>query len=151
MGEIRATVTLENRDDRAVVNRGFGVETDVRRMTVEGIETPEEARIMMTNWLAETDPEVLAEAALAKAQALMSHAMEVSPVTEKHLAMRMEKTHGSVDYLLSSESNLTVRTLGEFLAICGYRLEITTRELSALAQLAEPDEQPGFASAGTRS
>ena len=37
MGEIRATVTLENRDDRAVVDRGFGVEADVRRMTVEGI------------------------------------------------------------------------------------------------------------------
>ena len=34
MGEIRASVTLENSDDRAVVDRGFGVEADVRRMTV---------------------------------------------------------------------------------------------------------------------
>ena len=37
MGEIRASVTLENSDDRAVVDRGLGVETDVRRTTVEGI------------------------------------------------------------------------------------------------------------------
>jgi clan AA aspartic protease len=37
MGEIRASVTLENRDDRAVVDRGHGVEADVRRTTVEGI------------------------------------------------------------------------------------------------------------------
>ena len=37
MGEIRASVTLENRDDRAVVDRGYGVEADVRRTTVEGI------------------------------------------------------------------------------------------------------------------
>ena len=37
MGEIRATVTLENREDRAVVDRGHGVEADVRRATVEGI------------------------------------------------------------------------------------------------------------------
>ena len=37
MGEIRANVTLENRDDRAIVNRGLGVEADVRRTTIEGI------------------------------------------------------------------------------------------------------------------
>ena len=37
MGEIRARVTLENSDDRAVVYRGHGVEADVRRTTVEGI------------------------------------------------------------------------------------------------------------------
>ena len=37
MGEIRASVTLENRDDRAVVERGHGVEADIRRKTVEGI------------------------------------------------------------------------------------------------------------------
>ena len=37
MGEIRASVTLENRDDRALVYRGHGVEADVRRTTVEGI------------------------------------------------------------------------------------------------------------------
>ena len=37
MGEIRASVTLENGGDRAVVDRGHGVEADVRRTTVEGI------------------------------------------------------------------------------------------------------------------
>ena len=37
MGEIRASVTLENRDDRGAVDRGQGVEADVRRTTVEGI------------------------------------------------------------------------------------------------------------------
>ena len=37
MGEIRASITLENRDDRAVVDRGHGVEADIRRTSVEGI------------------------------------------------------------------------------------------------------------------
>ena len=37
MGEIRASVTLENRDDRALVHRGYGNEADIRRTTVEGI------------------------------------------------------------------------------------------------------------------
>ena len=37
MGEIRASVTLENSDDRALVRRGHGVEAEVRRTTVEGI------------------------------------------------------------------------------------------------------------------
>ena len=37
MGEIRASVTLENSDDRAVMYRGHGVEADIRRTTVEGI------------------------------------------------------------------------------------------------------------------
>ena len=37
MGEIRASVTLENRDDRGAVNLGLRAEADVRRATVEGI------------------------------------------------------------------------------------------------------------------
>ena len=37
MGEIRASVTLENGGDREAVYRGLGVEADIRRTTVEGI------------------------------------------------------------------------------------------------------------------
>ena len=37
MGEIRASVTLENRDDRGAVRLGLRAETDVRRTTVEGV------------------------------------------------------------------------------------------------------------------
>ena len=37
MGEIRVSVTLENSDDRAMVYRGHGLETEVRRTTIEGI------------------------------------------------------------------------------------------------------------------
>jgi len=37
MGEIRASVTLENRDDRGAVRLGLRVEADVRRTTVEGV------------------------------------------------------------------------------------------------------------------
>ncbi len=37
MGEIRASVTLENSGDREYVYRGDSVEADVRRTTVEGI------------------------------------------------------------------------------------------------------------------
>ena len=37
MGEIRTSVTLENSWDRENVDRGLGVEADVRRTTVEGI------------------------------------------------------------------------------------------------------------------
>lgn len=37
MGEIRASLTLENGGDREDVYRGHGVETDGRRTTVEGV------------------------------------------------------------------------------------------------------------------
>ncbi len=37
MGEIRASVTLENRDDRGAVQLGLRSEADVRRATVEGV------------------------------------------------------------------------------------------------------------------
>ena len=37
MGEIRASVTLENSGDREYVYRGDRVEEDVRRTTVEGV------------------------------------------------------------------------------------------------------------------
>ena len=37
MGEIRASVTLENRDDRGAVRLGLRAEADVRRTTVEGV------------------------------------------------------------------------------------------------------------------
>ena len=36
-GEIRASVTLENRDDRGAVQLGLRTEADVRRATVEGV------------------------------------------------------------------------------------------------------------------
>ena len=36
-GEIRASVTLENRDDRGAVRLGLRGEADVRRTTVEGV------------------------------------------------------------------------------------------------------------------
>ncbi len=36
-GEIRASVTLENRDDRGAVRLGLRDEADVRRTTVEGV------------------------------------------------------------------------------------------------------------------
>lgn len=37
MGEIRASVTLENRDDRGAVRLGLLAEGDVRRTTTEGV------------------------------------------------------------------------------------------------------------------
>ena len=37
MGEIRASVTLENRNDRGAVRLGLRAEADVRRTTVEGV------------------------------------------------------------------------------------------------------------------
>ena len=37
MGEIRSEVTLENAEDRALVRRGHGTESEVRRTTVDGI------------------------------------------------------------------------------------------------------------------
>ena len=37
MGEIRAGMVLENISDRAVFERGYGAEADIRRETLEGI------------------------------------------------------------------------------------------------------------------
>ena len=92
------------------------------------------------NWFAETDPDVLSEAALAKAQALMSHAMRTSQMDEAQLAVKMGKTPSSLQFMLSSGCNLTVRTLGELLGICGYRLKIELQKLPARAAATETDE-----------
>ena len=78
----------------------------------------------MLNWFSETDPDVLSEAALAKAQSLMSHAMTKSETTEEQLAVQMERTSSSIQHMLGSGCNLTVRSLSRFLALCGYRLTI---------------------------
>ena len=94
----------------------------------------------MMNWFTETDPDVLSEAALAKAQALMSHAMRTSQMDEAQLAVKMGKTPSSLQFMLSSGCNLTVRTLGQFLAICGYRLKIELQELPATVAATEPGE-----------
>ena len=37
MGEIHADVTLENPGDRAVVDRGYGQESDIRRSTIDAM------------------------------------------------------------------------------------------------------------------
>ena len=47
MGEIRATVTLENRDDRGAVHLGLRTEADVRRATVEGIVDTGEVNLVI--------------------------------------------------------------------------------------------------------
>ena len=52
MGEIRASVTLENSGDRAVVYRGHGVEKDVRRKTVEGVVDTEAVSLVIPEEIA---------------------------------------------------------------------------------------------------
>jgi len=52
VGEIRAPVTLENGDDRAVVYRGHGAEADVRRTTVEGIVDTGAVRLVLPEEIA---------------------------------------------------------------------------------------------------
>ena len=44
LGEIRQSVTLENRDDQAIAYRGHGTETDIRPTTVEGVVDIGESR-----------------------------------------------------------------------------------------------------------
>lgn len=81
------------------------------------------------DWFSETDPLVLAEGARAKAQALMSEAMRKSLVSRKELAVGLKLTPPNVDQMLSSDSDITVRRCAEWLARCGYRLEMTLRKL----------------------
>ena len=95
----------------------------------------------MPNWSSETDPDVLSEAALAKAQHLMSHAMTKSGTSETQMAVQMETTPSSIEHMLSSRCDLTVRSLGRFLALCGYRLTIEVEELPVRG----PQSRPGDA------
>ena len=91
------------------------------------------------NWFAETDPDVLSEGALAKAQALMSQAMRTSHMDQAQLAVRMGKTPSSLQFMLTSRCKLTVRTLGALVGICGYRLKIELQKLPARVAATEPD------------
>ena len=87
----------------------------------------------MRDWLKETDPDLLSEAALAKAQAMMDRAMTNSHLTEEDLAACMRPSPWTIPYLLSSQCDLTVKTLGRFLAICGYRLSMDVHPIPAMA------------------
>ena len=47
MGEIHADVTLENPADRAVVDRGYGQESDIRRSTIDAIVDTEAVTLVL--------------------------------------------------------------------------------------------------------
>ena len=47
MGEIHADVTLENPGDRAVVDRGYGQESDIRRSTIDAIVDTEAVTLVL--------------------------------------------------------------------------------------------------------
>lgn len=78
----------------------------------------------MPNW---RNTDFCAEFTLALVQAKMDRALTDSRMTEE--AMAAQGHH--VDHLLSSDCDLTVRILGSFLALCGYRLNVGIQPIPA--------------------
>ena len=86
----------------------------------------------MPNWFTETDPDVLSEAALAKAQYLMCYAMRMSETTSKQMAAKMERSPSAIEHMFSSGCDLSLRSLSRFLSLCGYRLTIKAEKLPSV-------------------
>ena len=94
---------------------------------------------MTINLYSETDPHFLSECALAEAQAILCRAMRMNPAAEKLLEAELIGTsYGGIEDLLHSESAMTVKDLGRFLAVCGYRLQFDTVECHVEAAVSEP-------------
>ena len=97
------------------------------------------------NWLYERDPDLLSEAALAEAQTRMDQALTDSRMGEDAMTAHVGQ---NVRHLLSSQCNLTVRTLGRFLAICGYRLNVDIKRIPTTAALPAAPEAGSVSSLG---
>ena len=81
------------------------------------------------DWNAERDPDVLAEAALAKAQHLMAAAVRDSGVSDIDVALRTGRSPKETAKLYRSDAELTVRTLAREVAVRGRRLKLDTEKL----------------------
>ena len=82
------------------------------------------------DWYAERDPEVLAEAALANAQALMARATKEDGISDVVLTLRTGRSSKDTAEMYSSSCDLTVRALARELAICGRRLKLESEKLA---------------------
>ena len=81
----------------------------------------------MRNWLYERDPDILSESALGVSQAMMGNALAESRMEDSVMAGHMGQ---DVAHLLSGDNDdLTVKDLGRFLAICGFRLSVDIRRI----------------------
>ena len=90
----------------------------------------------MRDWRYERDPDLLGEAALATSQALMGNALAQRRRTDAAVAAQMGV---EIDELLSgANDNLSVKTLGRFLAICGFRLKMEIVRIPDGAEGAAP-------------
>lgn len=79
----------------------------------------------------ERNADVLAESALAMAQATICAAMRESQITKAHLARRMGCPRSFVSRMLGGSHNLTVKTFARAMAACGYELrfeKVPTKE-----------------------
>lgn len=86
----------------------------------------------MRNWVDERDPDLLSELALAVTQSRMDRALTDSRMSEEDVSTALGK---DVRRLLSSNCDLTVKTLGRFLAVCGFKFDVNIRRIPEMAAL----------------
>ena len=83
----------------------------------------------MTSWSAETNPDVLSETALAKAQALICQAARGSGLDDAVLGQQIGKTPRQIRLMLTSKADPSVKHVAQVLAVCGYRLTMNIEKL----------------------
>ena len=86
----------------------------------------------MRNWVDERDPDLLSELALAVTQSRMDRALTDSRMSEEDLSTALGT---DVRRLLQSNCDLTVKTLGRFLAVCGFKFDVNLRRIPEMAAL----------------
>ena len=94
----------------------------------------------MTSWWAETNPEVLSEAALAKAQALICQAARGRGLNDPLLGQQIGKTPAQLRLMLTSKADPSIKHLAQVLAVCGYRLTINMEKLPDASPTADATE-----------
>jgi len=76
------------------------------------------------------DVDVLEEAALAMAQAVIQNAINRSGISRAELARRLKRQRSFVSRMLSGDHNLTVKTMARALAACGEEVRLGSERIN---------------------
>jgi ribosome-binding protein aMBF1 (putative translation factor) len=89
----------------------------------------------MNPWLtrkrdAVPDLDILEEAALAMAQAVVQNAINRSGISRAELARRLNRSRSFVSRMLCGDHNLTVKTMARALAACGEEVRLGSEPIT---------------------
>ena len=73
---------------------------------------------------------VLEESAFARAQAIIQEAIDQTDLSMAEVSREMGRNRSFVARMLSSDHNLTIKTMTRALAVCGFEVQYVNRYVS---------------------